>query len=865
MPSGVRDHHHAAPGHRPGEAHHPGAGRADRWPGRGPQVDAAVPGPVAGRRRLGTDARTPQRRGDRGAVARDRRRSAAASAGGATAPGAGGAAAPASASTSGDSGAGCACVQRLAPEAADRALSTGRPACRRPPTKGRAGPANTAFSRCRGPLSRALSISTERNRHEPVHRPRPRDDHRRTRAPPPDAGRRRPTPRRRSPRTARPCDAADSLLTVGAVGQDGAVPRSTAPLVGRAAELASARRRGRRGPRRARPAAVVLGGDAGVGKTRLLAELISAAAADGVLCLIGHCVDLGDTPPPYLPFTEAFTRLAAEHPELGERAARRLPGAGPAAARPRRPRPAARSSAASCSTRCWPAWPPSPPSGRSRWSSKTSTGPTRPPATCSASCSPASTANAVAVVVKLPQRRPAPPPPAAPHAGRMVPAAGRHPRATSTRSRPTTSAPSCGRCTPTPMDEHGPRQHRHPGRRQRVLRRGAGRGRRAVRRRPAAAVAAGRPAAGAPRPALRRRPPGRAGRRRRRPAGHATTCSKRWPSCPPARLDERAARRDRRARPAADLQRARLHLPARAAGRGGLRRPAARRAGPAARRLRRGARRAAATAARPNSPGTPAPRTTCRPPTRPASRPGDEAMALAAPQEALQHYETALELAPQVPDAPERPLRAHPRRRRGRRRGRAHAARAQAGPPGARRAARRRRPGPPGHAAARLRDRRAGRRDRRRGRSRSPPRRVHLVPSEPPTAFRARLLAVHARVALIMGREVDAERTAREAVEVSEAVGCSRLGHRRPHDAWPSSSAAPATPARPPGSSRTVVEQAAPPATRPPSCAAGTAWPACGTSSASSTRRRTASPHAHQRAVETGPHAGTPSVCIRGR
>src|SRR5205085_80338 len=49
---------------------------------------------------------------------------------------------------------------------------------------------------------------------------------------------------------------------------------------------------------------------------------------------------------------------------------------------------------------------------------------------------------------------------------------------------------------------------------------------------------------------------------------------------------------------------------------------------------------------------------------------------------------------------------------------------------------------------------------------------VHLVPTEPPTAFRARLLAMHARVALIMGQEVDAERTAREAVEVSMAVGC---------------------------------------------------------------------------------------------
>jgi DNA-binding NarL/FixJ family response regulator len=87
-------------------------------------------------------------------------------------------------------------------------------------------------------------------------------------------------------------------------------------------------------------AAVIVGGDAGVGKTRLLGELLGSAAADGVLCLIGHCVDLGDTPPPYLPITEAFTRLAAERPELGDDVltrfpalARLLPGRG-AEARP---------------------------------------------------------------------------------------------------------------------------------------------------------------------------------------------------------------------------------------------------------------------------------------------------------------------------------------------------------------------------------------------------------------------------------------------------------------------------------------------------------------------------------------------------
>ena len=67
----------------------------------------------------------------------------------------------------------------------------------------------------------------------------------------------------------------------------------------------------------------------GSGKTRLLAELIGSAAAEGVLCLIGHCVDLGDTPPPYLPFTEAFTRLAAERPELVDELLARVPGPRP--------------------------------------------------------------------------------------------------------------------------------------------------------------------------------------------------------------------------------------------------------------------------------------------------------------------------------------------------------------------------------------------------------------------------------------------------------------------------------------------------------------------------------------------------------
>ncbi len=97
------------------------------------------------------------------------------------------------------------------------------------------------------------------------------------------------------------------------------MPRTVAPLVGRAAELAelasvldSAYE--------AKPGhaagVAILGGDAGVGKTRLLSELLVAAEQRGALALIGHCVDLGEAPPPYLPFSEAFTRLAADRPDL---------------------------------------------------------------------------------------------------------------------------------------------------------------------------------------------------------------------------------------------------------------------------------------------------------------------------------------------------------------------------------------------------------------------------------------------------------------------------------------------------------------------------------------------------------------------
>ncbi|MCU1616822.1 MAG: transcriptional regulator, LuxR family [Frankiales bacterium] len=68
------------------------------------------------------------------------------------------------------------------------------------------------------------------------------------------------------------------------------------------------------------PSAVLLAGDAGVGKTRLLAELAVRAADRGVRVLTGHCVDLGDVGLPYLPFVDLLRPVAAD-PRLASAAA----------------------------------------------------------------------------------------------------------------------------------------------------------------------------------------------------------------------------------------------------------------------------------------------------------------------------------------------------------------------------------------------------------------------------------------------------------------------------------------------------------------------------------------------------------------
>lgn len=100
-------------------------------------------------------------------------------------------------------------------------------------------------------------------------------------------------------------------------------------LVGRRAEIAALAAALDRA-RASTPAAVLLSGEAGVGKSRLVAEAVARARAAGFAVLSGRCLDTAESALPYLPFTEVVGTIAAVYPDLAtEHTALRhlLPGA----------------------------------------------------------------------------------------------------------------------------------------------------------------------------------------------------------------------------------------------------------------------------------------------------------------------------------------------------------------------------------------------------------------------------------------------------------------------------------------------------------------------------------------------------------
>lgn len=103
------------------------------------------------------------------------------------------------------------------------------------------------------------------------------------------------------------------------------MPPSSRTLVGRDAELRELADAVGLGDPAPGGRVVLLSGDAGVGKTRLLLSLRDRAFESGRRVIAGHCLDFGDSALSYLPFSEVLGRLAAEVPDVLAEVAERHP------------------------------------------------------------------------------------------------------------------------------------------------------------------------------------------------------------------------------------------------------------------------------------------------------------------------------------------------------------------------------------------------------------------------------------------------------------------------------------------------------------------------------------------------------------
>ena len=101
-----------------------------------------------------------------------------------------------------------------------------------------------------------------------------------------------------------------SPLEAGSGTIGGVARRVSSPvLVGRDAEAAQLRAALERAAA-GRPAIVVVAGEAGVGKTRLVADLVGRAGELGAVALTGGCLDVGEGVLAYAPLVEALRPLA---------------------------------------------------------------------------------------------------------------------------------------------------------------------------------------------------------------------------------------------------------------------------------------------------------------------------------------------------------------------------------------------------------------------------------------------------------------------------------------------------------------------------------------------------------------------------
>jgi predicted ATPase len=60
------------------------------------------------------------------------------------------------------------------------------------------------------------------------------------------------------------------------------------------------------------PSGVLVSGEAGVGKSRLIAEFAATAGSDDALVLVGHCVEVAEGELPYAPIASALRAMARE-------------------------------------------------------------------------------------------------------------------------------------------------------------------------------------------------------------------------------------------------------------------------------------------------------------------------------------------------------------------------------------------------------------------------------------------------------------------------------------------------------------------------------------------------------------------------